>query len=258
MAIEQLDYVAFLANLEAKRAALDNAIGAFRNALASGALGQVGEIPPSSNGSVPSNYVPSIGGGEVPAGAFLGKSIPDAAKLYLEIVKKKQTSKEIADALQKGGMETNSKNFQQMVHSVLDRARKANTGIVKLDRSHWGLADWYPASLRVGMSSDKRTMRKKGRKPKMLKKSPAPENAITPITVSARPEGLSARQRTMQLLSGSPLVRYSGKTVSEQLGISAQVAGMMLGQLANGGLIEKTSEGEYFAPLHPRPVTAVG
>src|SRR5438552_9486563 len=147
MGTEHMDYAAILADLEAKRNALEATIASFRNALAHGALGQAGEIPPSSNGLTsgvyPSTLALSISGGEVPAGAFLGKSIPDATKLYLEIVKKKQTSKEISDALQKGGMETNSKNFPQMVHSVLDRARKANTGIVKLDRSHWGLAAWY-------------------------------------------------------------------------------------------------------------------
>jgi len=260
MGTEQMDYAAILADLEAKRNALDATIASFRAALALGALGQAGELPPSSNGLVPSvfgpsTYVPSVSGGEVPAGAFLGKSIPDAAKLYLEIVKKKQTSKEIADALQKGGMETTSKNFQQMVHSVLDRARKAsNSGIVKLDRSHWGLATWYPASLQsAGAYQGRGASRKKGRKGKAAKAPPTSQKAMaTPIVVAARPGGPTARQRTMQLLADHAPEQYSGNEVSKQLGISPQVAGMMLGQLANGGLIRKTPEGTYFAPARER------
>src|SRR6266852_4822406 len=111
MGVEQMDYAAIVADLEAKRNALDQTIAAFRAAHALGALGQAGEFPLPPNGLVPSvfgpsTFVPSVTGGEVPAGAFLGKSIPDATKLYLEIVKKKQTSREIAQALHKGGMET--------------------------------------------------------------------------------------------------------------------------------------------------------
>ena len=249
MVIEQANLLAILADWEAKRAALDAAIASFRNALALGALGQPGDLPPSSNGVIPSTYVPSVSGGEVPAGAFLRKSIPDAAQLYLEIVKKKQTSKEIAEALQKGGMESNSRNFPQIVHSVLDRARKMpNAGIVKLDRSHWGLAGWYPASLRVQVPLDKRTGRKKGRKNKATKALPVDEKAKTAaVVVSAHPQGPTARQRTMKLLAEHAPEKYSSNEVSKQLGISAQVAGMMLGQLANGGLIEKTGEGTYYA-----------
>src|ERR1700747_306325 len=99
MGMELLDYAAILADLEAKKSALEQAIASFRQAMASGALGQMTE-----GGIVPSLGT-SFSGGEVPAGAFLGKSIPEAAKLYLEIVKKKQTTREIAEALQKGGME---------------------------------------------------------------------------------------------------------------------------------------------------------
>src|SRR5579864_1861905 len=107
---ETIDYAAFLADLEAKKASLEQAIIAVRSAIAMGAAGQPGDVSGISSTSSPS--VSSLHNGEVPAGAFLGKSIPDAAKLYLEIVKKKQTSKEIADGLKRGGIESASKNFQ--------------------------------------------------------------------------------------------------------------------------------------------------
>jgi hypothetical protein len=145
MATEPFDYAAVISDLEAKRAALDATIGSLRAAQALGALGQSGE-----GSSMGNTLVPSISGGEVPAGAFFSKSIPEAAKLYLAIVKRKQTSREIAEGLKKGGIESKSKSFNAQVHSILDRARKAGTGIfVKLD-GHWGLAEWYPSALRAG------------------------------------------------------------------------------------------------------------
>src|SRR5271166_4055386 len=103
MSTQTIDYGAILANMEAKKAALEAAIASLRAALAMGALGASGDLP---EGIAAASVSAALYGGDVPNGAFLGKSIPDAAKLYLEIVKKKQTSREIAEALQKGGIES--------------------------------------------------------------------------------------------------------------------------------------------------------
>ncbi len=238
MGIEQMDYAAILADLEAKRAALDATIASFRNALAHGALGQAGDVPPATNGTAPSTYLPSMTGGEVPAGAFLGKSIPDAAKLYLEIVKKKQTSKEIAEALQKGGMESTSKNFQQMVHAILDRARKANFGIVKLDRSHWGLAGWYPAGLsRTNVKLPKRTGRKKARKGK---------SAVQEAAHAALPAGKKkANERALEYLRSKPQTEHSLDEIGQHLGMGVKGARLILGKLVKAGKARMSAPGMY-------------
>src|SRR5580704_9041499 len=117
---KMLDYGAFLADLEAKRAVLEQAIASIRAVMASGALAvSMGDSMPPMADSV------SLGlhGGDVPVGAFLGKSIPEAAKLCLQIVKRKLTSREIADSLLKGGIETTAKtsSFPSIVHSILAR-----------------------------------------------------------------------------------------------------------------------------------------
>jgi hypothetical protein len=259
MGTEQMDYAAILADLEAKRNALDQTIASFRAALALGTLGQPGEIPPSSNGSsgvFPSTYVPSISGGEVPAGAFLGKSIPDAAKLYLEIVKKKQTSKEIADALQKGGMETNSKNFQQMVHSVLDRARKAeNSSIVKLDRSHWGLSIWYPASLRsAGMYQGRGASRKKSRKDKTSAKASTPPQLQAALADKSGIK-IKANERALEYLQSKPHGEHSLADVGEHLGMGIKGARLILGKLVKSGKVRMSAPGMY--TVTPFQLTAV-
>jgi hypothetical protein len=162
MSAEKIDYAHVLADMEARRTALDAAIASMR-AFLSGQLGDAAMVGPSAS-SVPTN-------GEVPAGAFLGKSIPDAAKLFLQIVKRKATSRDIAEALRRGGMESTSNNFQGIVHAVLDRARKSGGDLVKLDRSHWGLADWYPAGVRAVALQEKTPRRKKPGRSKGRKKA---------------------------------------------------------------------------------------
>jgi hypothetical protein len=102
MSAEKIDYAHVLADMEARRTALDAAIASMR-AFLSGQLGDAAMATSTTSPSVPGN-------GEVPAGAFLGKSIPEAAKLYLQIVKRKATSRDIAEALRRGGMESTSGN----------------------------------------------------------------------------------------------------------------------------------------------------
>jgi hypothetical protein len=248
MGVEQLDYNLILADLENKKAALEATIATFRAALASGALGQPGEVPPSPNGI---GSTPSISGGEVPAGAFLGKSIPDAAKLYLAIVKKKQTSREIADALKRGGMESTSKNLYGNVHSILDRARKAGTyGIVKMGRSYWGLADWYPASLRSTVAPEKRSGKKKGIRKKGKSASKAGEAKGKPLTIADahdRPEEqLTGFGRILQLLRSRPDHEFSPAEVGQALGYRSNLASMLLGRLLSTEKIEKNKSNGTF------------
>src|SRR5438477_411254 len=54
--------------------------------------------------------------------AFFGLSITEAAKKYLGMVKRKQTVREIADALDRGGLPHTSSNFVATVATMLRRA----------------------------------------------------------------------------------------------------------------------------------------
>ena len=144
-----IDYRVVLADMEAKRAALDNAIASLRNALPALIGPSVGDAFPGLADGPPVVSLGSAHSGEIPAGAFFKKSIIEAAKLYLSLVKRKKTTHEIAVALREGGMETHSKNFERMVGILLKRASKsASGGIVKL-KDGWGLSDWYPAGFRI-------------------------------------------------------------------------------------------------------------
>src|SRR5258706_11789877 len=90
----------FLASIDAQIGALQALRDAYLKAKSFGAFGQPGEVTVNM---LPLSG-PSYGGGqsdspiELPVGAFLNMSIPEAIKLYLSAIKRKQTAREIAVA----------------------------------------------------------------------------------------------------------------------------------------------------------------
>ena len=134
MSSEQpINYEAVLSDLEAKRAALDAIIAGLRQLVGAG-----GGLNLSPTSATP--MVPPINVHEVDAGTFFNMSIPDAARKFLRMTKRKQKTRVIADALQKGGIHSTAKDFRTMVYSILDRQED----VVRVG-NEWGLAEWYPA-----------------------------------------------------------------------------------------------------------------
>jgi hypothetical protein len=243
MSTQPFDYAAIVADLEAKKNAIEATIASLRSAMGLGALGQAGELA-SIPGAAPSM---SLHNGEIPNGAFLGKSIPEAAKLYLEILKKKQTSREIADALLKGGMESTSKNFYGIVHAVLDRARKSpNSALVKLG-THWGLAGWYPKGI---ISNATTPPSKKGKK--RVRKVANDTDAVSNISAPVKGK---ANERAIEFLRSGKKAEYGLTDIGEHLGIGLQVARLILGKLVKAGKVEKTAHDTYRLP-QPKLVAA--
>ena len=240
--LETLDYGAVLADLEARKAVLDRAIASLKVVMASGVLiGKFADSTPPMSDSISTSL--GVHGGEVPVGAFLGRSIPEAAKLCLQIVKRKMTTREIAEALKKGGIESNSKNFPLIVHSILNRASKGSNGILRLDRA-WGLAEWYPTGLRSA-APEKRAKPKKTRKTnrsKTSKQNPA-ENGEAKAETS--PDGL--QERIAKLLRSKPGVELAPSEIAASLGVRVQTIHFLLGKLAYRKQAEKTAEGKYKA-----------
>jgi len=230
-----LNYGTFLADLEAKRAALDQAITSIRAVMASGALAiKAGDSMSNMADSV------SVGlyGGEVPVGAFLGKSIPEAAKLCLQIVKRKMTTREITDALTKGGIETTAKtSFAAIVHSILMRTWRSGGGIVKFGRS-WGLVDWLPASMRSSSALKATAKRRKKavRGPKVAATTTAPDK----VASGTIPKKLWAAL-------SKPGAELSAQEAAESAGTKSNVAAMLLAKLVKHGSAEKTASGKYRA-----------
>jgi len=245
MSTQPFDYAAILSDLEAKKSAIEAAIASMRQAMGLGALGQTGELT-SVPGAAPSM---SLHNGEIPNGAFLGKSIPEAAKLYLEILKKKQTSREIADALLKGGMESTSKNFYGIVHAVLDRARKSpNSALVKLG-THWGLAGWYPKGIISNATAPaSKKGKKRGRKSKGTEseKGADVKTAAHPAGESKTPTG-GVKDQIIEMLRSAPTKEFTATGIAQKVGKQDQVIRMMMGTLVSKGLASKTPSGGFQA-----------
>jgi hypothetical protein len=232
-----VDWGAVIAELEAKRDVLDKAIASFRAIKASGVLFSSAEdAMPAMADSV------SVGlhGGEVPVGAFLGKSIPEAAKLCLQIIKRKLTTREIVDSLLKGGIETTAKtsSFPSIVHSILARSVKTGSGIIKVDRSHWGLAEWYPRGLASTNRTNGKKRQKPGRKPKAAKQNPSD----TP----KQPEFGTVPEKIWSVLN-KPGIELSAQEIGEKVGIKSNVAALLLGKLIAQKCAEKMTSGKYRA-----------
>lgn len=248
--IKSLDYGLFLADLEAKRAALDQAIASIKSLMASGALAAGSSDPLASPNGGPAIALYS-GMGEVPVGAFLGKSIPDAARLCLQIVKRKMTSKEIAESLQKGGIETKGKTrFNAIVHSVLTRLYKTHKGIEKFEGSRWGLAEWVYPGLRSAQDKGATHRSRKG-KPKrhrhQASPKPAPVEATKPesATVGHHPAKLS--ERAVDFLKAHPSQEFTALQLADKFGIHNRVISMTLAKPVKEGKIRMSAPSTYTA-----------
>lgn len=231
MSGEKIDYAAIIADLEAKRATIDTAIASLR---ALSGLEPIG-VP---DGVVATTSMPfaASGAGEIPDGSFHGKSIPEGIRVYLELMRKKQTAREIAEGLKKGGMESKSKFFEKIVYATLDRLKKTRE-VVKI-RSEWGLPQWYPALMRASISDN-------GQPSKWLRTagSRKDQKTIARRIREMSKEGPSSSINRFLKESPGP---HSSEEIQSSSGIkSIQVVTMLLGQLAKKGEVEKTADGKY-------------
>ena len=167
MAFEKFDYNAILADMKVKRSALDTSIAGLEAALASGALGQATE----GDGISVSSAAPLGQPMDLPSGAFLGKSMPDAIKLYLSAVRQRKTAKDIAIALKAGGMVSTSDDFESVVQASVQRLKSMGQLLKFADG--WGLTEWSPPGFRP--SADRSPKPKKKAKKKKAKKATVAE-----------------------------------------------------------------------------------
>lgn len=124
-------YVVVLTDLKAQRAKIDAAISAIESL-----RGGTGSPMPSKAENV---STPHSG-----AGAFLGMTIPDAAKKLLAQERRAMANPEIWDKLKAGGLHLNSADPVNTIGSVISRRFDKVGDIVRVGRGTWGLAEWYP------------------------------------------------------------------------------------------------------------------
>jgi hypothetical protein len=131
-------YEGVIADLVAKRDAIDATIANLRQLMSGGSPIAIGTTPATT--AIASKPIDPA---NIRDDAFFGLSIAEAGKRYLEMVKRKQTVKEIADALERGGLPHTSHNFVNTVGTMMNRAAGIDPELVRVGRGEWGLAAWY-------------------------------------------------------------------------------------------------------------------
>lgn len=245
-----LDYRAILEQMEAQRAALDRAIAELR-VLAGVSAPQGGESTGYGAGSG------VLSPGDVPAGAFHGKSIPDAAIYFLRLMKQKQKTADIAAALLKGGIFSKAKpeKFNGQVHSIMDRAaQKENPELIKLEGAYWALREWFPANVRASMSTTGGQLDKKKKKNNKKRtgsgraatQAKAAQKPTAPAPSAKTPEKAGTEGRILSAMQKHPSKEWTPAEVASEAAIPrVQTVHFLLGKMAYKELIHKTGDGNY-------------
>jgi hypothetical protein len=181
---------AVIADLEVKKAAIENAIQALKALYPTGGDASLSAIlgPVSPTGG---SATVAVAPENIPDGAFFGmRSIAEAAKKYLGLVKRKQTTKQIVEALERGGFPHQSKKLYSTVYTSLQREEEREGGELVRIGSEWAIASWYPGhARRAKQETEPKKGTKKGKKanPRAAKQPKALLPAPTPRGVPREP-----------------------------------------------------------------------
>ncbi len=146
----EINYQNVLADLHAKKVAIDDAI---RGISALMNLGTLSSALPSQDAVEDTRLAHS----EIEPDAFFGLSIVEATKKFLSMSKRPKTTGEVLAALEGGGYNHTSKNFRSTIFSVLARESKSISGEIVKVNDRWGLAEWYPNRRRDAPAKSLRT-----------------------------------------------------------------------------------------------------
>jgi len=250
MAENVMDYQTMLADMEAKKIVLEQAIASLRAAIAAGALGAI-----SSDLSVGSGVIapmPGPFGGDIPKGAFFGKTIAEAILAYLAAVRKKCTTIEIAQGLKKGGIESTSKTFNIVVRNTLHQLKNVKGKVLLFDDG-WALAEWYPEGLRSRVGQKNKVQEKKRGSKKKAKAGSEKPTKPTNESKAPRPKAL-----VENYFSAHPGIELSTKELADKLGVSAKGVILILSQMVRKGEFEKTANGKFRRSSKVTPISKAG
>jgi hypothetical protein len=146
-----IDYNAVLSDLEAKRGQIDAAIAVIRSLIGGGSTEgapQSNGVPSGDDSTAPTGTVPGAPAQSRPVATglsdpniFFRLSTPAAIKKYLNMVKRPQTARVIADALHNGG-QVHAADEKTAYVNVATALRR-NEDFVQTRNKEWGLAEWY-------------------------------------------------------------------------------------------------------------------
>jgi hypothetical protein len=239
-----------LVSIERRIALLQALAESYKAARAGGALGgQPGDEAPalfSFNGVTQ----PQTAGFDLPTGAFLGKTMPAAIKLFLAATRKKQPPKEVAAALKEGGFESTSQNFERTVTTTMHRMKEQ--GELLQFKDGWGLAEHYPESLRtrLAQSKDGKARKKPAGKSvgKKVRRSPQRKGVVK------KTDGARKQPQNKTAIVLRTLAAHTGVTPDEihkTLKLNGVDCPMnyvfnVLSRLRQNGKVEKREDGRWY------------
>ena len=178
----EIDYNAVLADMEAKRAALDSAIIGIRQWLSLGGSSE------DSQGASSVFFEKKPETPELKFDTFFGLSIPDAIRKFLGMMKRPQSVSDITKALHTGGLTTTSKNLLTTVGSTLSRLKQVDGDLVSV-QGKWALRQWYTGMRDEKVAKGTKVARRRGRPPKAVAaKDTNPRAAQRPPSSKPTPE----------------------------------------------------------------------
>jgi hypothetical protein len=239
MNAEGMDFSALLADWEAKRAALDAAIASLRAAIAAGAL--TATVTGETSAFQATGVVRQGTNAEIPNGAFHGKTVTAAIKAYLSAVRVKQSTRDIVEALKRGGTESTSDHFDNIVYNNLKRMHTV-TGEIAKHGKLWGLSEWLSPSMRpapIQSQTKQRTgKRKRARtQARVVQRRKGHANAEAPTLPSRMEEFLGAK----------PNETFTPSQIASALGVNPTDINVRLKKMVDRGRIVKVGPGKYRA-----------
>jgi hypothetical protein len=202
-----IDYAPILADLERRRAEIDQAIATIR--AVSGLAPSEVEITTSSALTRPLGSGPGIQRHQ-----FFGLKAPDAIQAYLAVVKEARTASKIASDLKSGGFTTTSRNPANTIRTALVRLEEDGI-VVQIDKE-WGLASWFPGMRKGGRKPEETTNKNKAKKGKQGKGKKAPKAPPKP-RASQKPKKGSEAPTAMHSKYNEFMAeqRRAGKSMAE-------------------------------------------
>jgi DNA-directed RNA polymerase delta subunit len=216
----EIDYAAVLADMEAKRAALDSAIAGIRQWLSLGGGSE------DTSGATSPQVANRLDSPEVKFDTFFGLSIPDAIRKFLAMTKRPQSVSDITRAFQDGGMTSTSKNLLTTVGSTLSRLKQVDGDLVSV-QGKWGLREWYP-----GMRDDKIAKATKSRKR-------AGKSRGSKIAKSPKEDQQLSRAQQDEQIRKLHEAGSSYRGIAEELGISRAVVWRALKKTADSAGLDE-------------------
>ena len=148
----EIDYDDVIADLEAKRAAINASIDAAIQGIthARAAMAAFSGLTGVQHLALPhiaSTATVGPPAATVEPSTFFGLGVAEAALKYLATIKRQQSTREIADALEAAHYHHTSQNFPNTVNTALYRRERVEADVVKID-GKWALAEWYPGRRR--------------------------------------------------------------------------------------------------------------